>query len=347
MKILEITPIFKKTAGIERVAYELSKNFINLGNEVFILTQKVEVPLKKARFIYEKPSEKFLLRLKKEKNLDVIHSHGSASLFCDILTMHGCHKAYVKTASLLRKVSPRNHLTIWREKRAIKNAKIIIAVSNLVKKQLIEEYKIPESKIKVIYNGVNLNEFYFKRKFNKLNRKEIKLLFVANYFERKGLRELLCALSLIKDKPFKLLIAGKDNPAPYIKLSKELGIENKIVFLGLCKNISKLYRMCDVFCFPTKMEPCALAELEAMASGLALVVSDTRVNGVAELLKDGEDSFLIKDPTNPKEIAEKISILLDDLSLIKKFSRKVQMKAMKMDWKNVAAKYLKIFEELK
>ncbi|MEM2932903.1 MAG: glycosyltransferase family 4 protein [Candidatus Pacearchaeota archaeon] len=348
MRILEIaSPIFKKTAGIERVIYELSKNFKKLGNDVFVLTQKIEDPLKGIGFIFKKPSKKFLEKIKKEKGINIIHSHGAASTFCDVVTMNSCHKAYVKTTDLLRRISPRNIIVILRENKVVKNAKLVIAVSKLVKKKLIKEYGIQPNKIKVIYNGINLKEFYFKRKFTQLKKREIRLLFIGNYFKRKGLKELLLALAIIKDKPFKLFVAGKDNPNPYIKLSKKLGIAEKIFFLGHCKNVASLYKKSDIFVFPTKMEPCSLAELEAMAAGLALVISDKKFNGVAELLKDKGDCILIKNPSDPKEIANKINYLLENRQLIKKLGLNAQKKALKFDWKNISKQYLKLFKRLK
>ncbi len=325
----------------------MAKNFLKLRNRVYILTKKVEQPIVGANIIFGKPSKNYLSMIKKEKEIDIIHSHGSESLFCDIVTMHSCHKAYLKSINLIRKLSPRNWITVIRESIAIKNAKLIIAVSNLVKRQIIKEYKIHPHKIKVIYNGVNIEEFYFKRNLKKLkNKKTVNLLFVSNYFLRKGLRELLVALSLIKEKPFKLFIAGKDDPRPYISLAKRLGISKKIVFLGLVKNILSLYKKCDIFVFPTKMEPFGLVELEAMASGLALIVSDKRFNGVVEVLSDKKDALIIKNPNDPLEISNKIALLLDNRELIIKLVKNSQRIALRMDWGKVAKDYLNLFKKL-
>ena len=79
--------------------------------------------------------------------------------------------------------------------------------------------------------------------------------------------------------------AGKPIQAPNVE------------FLGPVKHIEKVYAEADVFCLPTFYDPCAIVITEAMACGLPTITS--RYNGAAELIRHGEDGFVLQDPGNP------------------------------------------------
>ncbi|MBI5286983.1 MAG: glycosyltransferase family 4 protein, partial [Deltaproteobacteria bacterium] len=102
---------------------------------------------------------------------------------------------------------------------------------------------------------------------------------------------------------------GKGNYKRYLKLAKRLGIEKDVVFEGPVRDVKDYYYASDIFVLPSIYEPFSNACLEAMAAGLPVVTS--RVNGVSEILTDGEDGMIIDDPTNPGEITEKIAPLLE------------------------------------
>ena len=184
----------------------------------------------------------------------------------------------------------------------------------MVKSQIINHYAVPEKKIKVIYNGVDI------KRFSPLNtqiyrtqvRKELSIsedakviLFVGSGFERKGLGTLIrAAASLIKSgRNLRLVIIGRGNINKFKSIAKKCGIQNSIIFLDAQSEVERLYAAADIFALPTIYDPFSNATLEAMASGLPVIT--TRNNGAAELMQDGEEGFVLEDLTDYAALTEK------------------------------------------
>ncbi len=242
----------------------------------------------------------------------------------------------------------------WMEKRNVKRCKEFIVLAKCVKKDVLEGYEIPENKINVCYSGVNLDEFNPKNK--KLYREEVRkkfgigedetlMLFVGNPFSRKGLDCLIKALSSMKDRKFKLLVSGKDDPTAYISLSKKLGLENKIVYnLGLTSEIRKIFAASDMFVFPTLYEPFGLVILEAMASGLPVITSE--IAGAAELIRDHRDGIILKNPEEVKELEKSMLYFLDNPRELKIMGLNSRETSEKYSWLESAKHRLKVIERV-
>lgn len=370
MKILLICKGFNKHGGISRYVVELAERFVNI-HETHLLTTKYDYKVSDL-IVHKKPmiekpfwlqilsnayyNTKYAKKLKEKFKIDIIHSQGSEALFCDVLTMHSCHRAWVdyyKSWSFSKNIrailNPTNRVVLHLEKKIVESgSKIIIAVSEGVKCEILKYYNVPEEKVVVIPNGVDLEEFKPDKKKRKKIREmygiednEVVLMFSSHEFERKGLEYLIKALSMIKNC-VKLLVVGKDCPKPYIKLAQRLGVANKIIFAGFVPDISEFYAASDIFVFPTAYEAFSLATLEAVASGLPIL--STRVNGTEELITEGYNGFFIK--RDPKDIAEKINILISDENLRKQMARNARKTAENYSWDIVAKKTLKVFEEV-
>jgi UDP-glucose:(heptosyl)LPS alpha-1,3-glucosyltransferase len=227
-----------------------------------------------------------------------------------------------------------------------------VAISQRIKDELIEWYGVPESKIAIVHNGVNTEEF--KPRGGEVRERVRRqydipadcklLLFIGNPFSRKGLGHLIEAIPRL-DRDVHLLVFGRDDAAPYIRRCRELGIHNRVKFVTgrLIDDIAGLYAAADVFVFPTLYEPFGLVITEAMASGLPVVTSARA--GAAELIEDGRDGLLLKDPTNPNEIAERLSVLMGSDRLMRNMGREARKKAEQHSWDKAAANWLKVFEE--
>jgi len=237
------------------------------------------------------------------------------------------------------------------EKHNIKKAKKLIAISNIVKEEIMRIYGTPSEKIDVAHSGVNLDMFNPKsRRFSKEIRKkhgikddDIVLLFVGNPFGRKGLRYIIEALPKVKSNKVKLLVLGKDGINPFLELASKLGVKDKVVYGGFSSEVFKYFGASDIFVFPTLYEPFGLVILEAMASGLPPITS--KIAGAAELIDDGKDGFQLKNPKNSNDIAEKINYLVNNDKLRKRMSVNTRKKAEKYSWKRTANLMMKTFEE--
>jgi len=237
----------------------------------------------------------------------------------------GCHIEWLSLRRMLDpwwkrytfRLNPLHIALLKLEKKAFHNTKLIIANSNMVKSQIISHYAVPEEKISVIYNGVDTKRFspVNTKTYGAQARKELAIsektkviLFVGSGFERKGLGTLIRAVSLMKPEQLKLLVIGRGNIKKFKSAAKKYGIGDSILFLGSRRDVEKLYAAADLFVLPTIYDPFSNATLEAMASGLPVIT--TKNNGAAELIKDGEEGFILKDLTDYNDLAEKIGITL-------------------------------------
>jgi UDP-glucose:(heptosyl)LPS alpha-1,3-glucosyltransferase len=238
------------------------------------------------------------------------------------------------------------------EKYNLSRCEKVIAISDIVKEEIIDLHKINPGKINVVHSGANL-EFFNpdKRKFRKkilekhnIDPREAVIIFVGNPFGRKGLDYAIKALPKIKYNNFKFLVIGKDDKKPYLELAKKLGVEDKIVFAGLTTEINKYFASSDIFLFPTLYEPFGLVILEAMASGIPVITSKTA--GAAELIDDMKNGMILDDPTDYNKITEKLNYLLENRERLRKIGKEARKKAEKYSWNTTAKKMLTVFKKV-
>ncbi len=259
----------------------------------------------------------------KKESFDCILSF-ERTFFQDIYRAgDGCHREWLnkrrKTESFLKRLSfaanPHHLMLLYLEKQCFLRSKIIIANSIMVKNDILRHYFIPDKKIHVIYNGLDLQRF---RPIAKDKKTTIKnslglqndkiILFVGADFKRKGLPILLDAFSRANSKNAKLIVVGKKAKTKNLSMAKKLGTDKNVIFWGTENKVEKLYSIADIFVLPTIYDPFSNATLEAMASGLPVIT--TADNGASELISDGIEGFIIKNPLDADAFAEKISAAL-------------------------------------
>jgi len=196
-----------------------------------------------------------------------------------------------------------------------------VAVSNMVRRDMQTFYGLPDGRISVVCNGVDLERFHpdrgrarrdeIRRRFGAADETAL-LVFVAHNFKLKGLRELIAALGRLRTeaaRPFHLLVVGRGRAGPYRRLARRAGVADRVTFAGAIENIAEMYGAADAFVHPTWYDPCSLVVLEALAAGLPVLT--TRFNGAAELL-DGRACGAVLDAPRPVgRLAESLKPLLD------------------------------------
>jgi UDP-glucose:(heptosyl)LPS alpha-1,3-glucosyltransferase len=200
-----------------------------------------------------------------------------------------------------------------------RNHSSIIAISDMVKHDMIQWYRTPGNQIVVIYNGVDLEQFHPR---NGHHREEIRkrhgvgeeivLLFVSNNFRMKGLGILIEVLADLKKEgapPFKLLIVGRDRKSSYLRLAKKLGMVEDVIFAGSTGEIEKYYGAADLLVHPSFYDACSLTIFEALASGLPVLTSAS--NGASGIITQGTEGFVLGDPRDRKGLKKQISFFFD------------------------------------
>lgn len=220
-----------------------------------------------------------------------------------------------------------------------------------IKEDMIKRLKIPSGKISVIYNGIDKNSFNIPAISRENKRKELRispdtfvLLNVGSMSTaQKGQEYLIRAMAKIKNENIQLIFAGdgkrKDK---LIKEAEELGVSERVVFLGKRKDVAELKVASDVFVFPSLWEGMPNAMFDAMASGMAMIV--TPVGGIPEVVKDGQSALFIK-PADADGLAEAILKLKKDDGLRKILGENAHKSSLRPDltWEHHIKKVLELF----
>lgn len=367
MKIAMVPGVYNKQGGIARYVAEVSER-LSREHEVHVYAVEWrdvgssdvifhKVPGILSSLLLEQLTFTPLsfLKIKIDRSeYDVINGQSSLSLVQDVVTMQSCHSAWVKQLNKERNryFRPTDLVRLIEKFNIERNCKKIIAISNIVKEEILNNYSVSSDKIEVIHSGVNLDEFNPERlpalkKETRLalglSDDDFVISFAGMEFDRKGLKPLINAISML-DKDIKLIVVGNDNPLPYIQMAKKSGVEKNIHFVGHQARINKYYAASDVFVFPTRYEPYGLVIIEAMASGIPVVTS--KIAGAAEIMTDGYDGMLLLNPENPNEIAEKIELLVRDEKLRENIGRGARKTSEKYSWDYVTERTLEVYEEV-
>lgn len=264
-----------------------------------------------------------------------------------VIRMHGGHHFFTKFEN-----RPREKKKVWLERRSFKKADHLVAVSKYVAKVTLEELRLTGKDVTVIYNSVNTQKFnqvdYTKAKANSL-------LFIGSVCEKKGIRQLVQALSIVKKKipQVTLEIIGRDWFFPdgssyveYLKSFISQDIADAVKITGAVPNtqIPFFVEKSELCVCPSHMEAMPLAWLEVLSMGKQLVAS--AIGPGFEIVKDKETGLLCN-PHKPDDIAAKIIWMLEN----KEKAQKMGMKSRKdilerFDIKSLSQKNIDFYKKI-
>lgn len=236
--------------------------------------------------------------------------------------------------------------------KAIPTADAICVDSEDAKADLLEIFRVPESKVKVIYLGV---EERFKKAApvepDKLRESNIDFPYILNVGviePRKnlaGLVEAFCLLKESKKIPHHLVVAGGEG-CFYREVISQIDkskYREQIHLLGYTpdEELPALYAAADVFVYPSFYEGFGLPVAEAMACGTPVVTSNS-----TSLPEVASGAAHLVDPANSEEIAWGIEKILFDTAYARTLSEKGKERAKSFDWRKTAIETLKVYQEL-
>lgn len=247
---------------------------------------------------------------------------------------------YSERFSLIYKFLTPVIIRIW------KMAGAVIANSLFLKKLALRSN--PHQNIEIIYNGIN-TDLFRPGVFPKQDKK-FTLLCASRLSRRKGFKYAVSAFDKISRlyPETRMIIAGGEGNAgrELRKQVKDLDLEDKVTFTGLITpntEFLKYYNAADVFVFPSAAEGMSNNMLEAMASGLPIIMTPT--GGAEELVRDGVNGYIIKF-NDSDDIAEKLGQLINNPRLAENMGRESRRIAEQMSWRKVAQDYQKIYQKI-
>jgi D-inositol-3-phosphate glycosyltransferase len=224
----------------------------------------------------------------------------------------------------------------------------IIATTENEKNILMESYSIPQARIGVVPCGVNLDMFHpIDRKLAideakfLLNEGEKVVLFVGRIDSLKGIDLLIRAIACLPvNNRTKLLIVGGDKEsqteiARLQALSRQLGIEQSVFFLGTVKHdkIPYFYNAADVCVVPSRYESFGLVALESLACGTPVVSTDVGI--LRNIIRSGETGYVVRDRT-PENISNRIAAVLGWPERTPQKAESVRNSVKDFSWANIA-----------
>ena len=201
---------------------------------------------------------------------------------------------------------------------SINQSDVITAVSNNLREETFATFNI-QKEIEVVHNFVDVNRFNKKpisalKKIVAPNNEKI-LLHASNFRKVKRVQDVVSIFYQVeKEIPSKLVFIGDGPERQTAELySKDLGIFDKIHFVGKQEQIEEIYAIGDLFILTSEYESFGLAALEAMASHVPVV--STNAGGLGEVIIDGVTGYLSDVGDVPKMSQQAISILKDEKTL--------------------------------
>jgi UDP-glucose:(heptosyl)LPS alpha-1,3-glucosyltransferase len=299
-------------------------------------------------------------KLEHAGNYDVVVSVDSAATNADVVIAHFCLGAFSsRFAGLRGGANPLRRLyqrvaegSLSRHERRLytsKRLRGVIAVSQGLKRELVEQYGLAPASIRVIPNGVDRAVFHppgtheaksaLRRELG-LPEKAFIAVFMGGDWDRKGLADVIRAVAKLPEA--RLVIVGRGHPAAFEKIAADEKASDRVQFVGLQANPERYLAAGDAFVCPSRYETFSMSGLEAAACGLPMLV--VRTNGLEDFVEHGVNGFFVE--PNVESVREHLARVIADPQLRCAMSRAAVKTAERFDWNAIAAETRDVLEQI-
>jgi UDP-glucose:(heptosyl)LPS alpha-1,3-glucosyltransferase len=321
LKIALVVYTWSETrGGVERYVFDLARGLVSRGHEVHVWSRRREgetpgvvfheVPGVTLGHLKYNAFARDAAKLVRLEDYDCVHGFGR-TFTQDLLRVGGgCHEEYLRQTkgrepgAMWFLFHPKDRALIRLEKEvfAKKCWRRLVCISKRVADEVHRIHGVPLEDCLVIHNGTDVEKFHPRHRVP--HDGPARLLFVGSGFERKGLEQALEALSRVKGD-WRLRVVGRGDPGLYAAQSARLG---RVEFAGPQSAMPAEYGRADALLFPTLYDAFGTVALEAMATGIPVVIS--RQAGASEVVSHGSDGFIVEDPRDPAALAAAIEPLV-------------------------------------
>ena len=230
---------------------------------------------------------------------------------------------------------------------SINHSSYVTAVSESLKKDTEELFDLKNS-IEVIPNFVNLKGYDREPKDKRqyfANDNETIFCHVSNFRPVKRVFDVIKVFKKVQDQRNSVLIMVGDGPDRNIaeKLSRDLGIWDKVIFRGKTYDVQSMLGISDIFLLPSGTESFGLSALEAMASHVPVIA--TNVGGLSEVVDHNKNGFL-ENIGDVESMAEDALSLIDNKEKMINFSNSAREKAESFSMNEISQRYLELYQKL-
>ena len=278
----------------------------------------------------------------KEEQITIVHSHHRmAALYAELVAP----KSVVKVANAHNTFTDKKKLT----QLAYRNTKVI-AVGEMVKKNLTEYFEIPKEQVCVIHNAVKPfdgNNVPIEVLNEERAKGNVLIGNIGRLSEQKGMTYFIEAAEITtRTHPeARFVIVGDGEEREKLQAQvKAKGLQDKVLFLGYRNDIQNVMSQLDFVVLSSLWEGLPLTPIEAYSVGKTVV--GTAVDGTPEIICDGADGYLVK-PRNPIQLAEKMNELIENSEMRESMGSQAMKRYQdEFSFEKLSERYVAFYEEL-
>lgn len=352
MKIIQVMPEFG-LAGAETMCENLTNSLIKMGHEVVVIslydyhspiTERLEAAGVKIEYLGKKPGIdvgiiRKLRKVFKHESPDIIHTHRYLLKYCfvaacgiDVRMVHTVHNVAKKENNRFDRII---NGYCFRRKKVTP-----VALTELVKESILDEYGLKGSDVPVVFNGIPLDRCVKKNGY--ILGDKIKILHIGRYSDAKNHSELIKAIALLHQNypNIELHLFGEGVLKDKVKEAIcESCASEYVIEHGTTSNPYKYLHESDIFVLPSKYEGMPMTLIEAMGTALPIVAS--KVGGIPDMIEDNKEGLLCI--PNADDILKKIARLIENQDLREILGRAAYEAANKFSSAKMAKEYERIY----
>ncbi len=372
MRVGIVLESFHQMGGVERRTSMLVRELLDSGDEVHVFTRRWAADAPEQVHFHQVRSKPLIRALRplffamraqslaRRQQLDLVHSQTRLWEY-DVATLGvGCHRAYVQARCApgsKPSLDSLDRVSLWLERRMLRDLsrRIIITNSEMTRRDLVAWYGCPAERIRVVHNGVDPFSIASGdipqvrgelRQELGLAEEDVVVLFVGTGFRRKGLEDLVRGIGRLSHpmrSRVRLVVVGAGDQTPCLRLAKGIGLQHLPLFAGKRPDTPRFYAAADIFALPTLYDPFANSTMEALAAGLPVIT--TTMNGVSEILREGQTGFVVGSRSS-ESIAEALARLVEDGELRRRVGHAGQDLVRDCTWRRTAEETRKVYDEV-
>lgn len=298
---------------------------------------------------------------------DIVFSPGINCLDADAVSIHIVFAEFLRRVREELKLS-RNPVRAWPkiihrqiyyrlvillEKRVYSNPRVQLILTSRRTAGELERFYGRKEHFPVVLAGLDHGVFNPERRasLRDVARREFSigeahfaLLLIGNDWRKKGLLALLDALAQTRELRLRLLVVTRESDPALETMVRERGLSSAVQFLPPRKAVEYFYAAADAYVGPSLEDTYALPVIEAMACGLPVIVSARA--GASDVVTDGVDGLILRDPMDSARLADMIRSLYTDPALCSRLGARAAVTARQFTWERNGRDVAAVFEEI-
>lgn len=294
---------------------------------------------------YYVPAQLWQIRKYLKSDYDIIHCHLFPVLYWTALAKLSANSqkklVFTEHSTANRRINNPAFLQV--DKFIYRCYDKVTAITPQVKQVLIDKLHLPNQKVEVIYNGIDIEKFATATGYKKsmfFDDTDTLIIQVSRFQKEKDQQTVIRALSDLPDNYKLLLVGDGELKADCQALVNELNLQHRVKFLGVRMDVPALLKTADIVVQSSHWEGFGLAAVEGMAAGKPLVASN--VAGLRDIIKD---YGLLFEQGNAKQLASNI-LQLQDMTYYHYIAKKCAQRAGDFHILKMVEETISLYKEL-